>query len=127
MSAERPAAFDAEGDVKDSKIVVTTDDTPQTPGTPLKSESVVEMGPEPLSKVSSDISPDVSPALAKKYLWRARLQFLANCYSLFLAGWNDGTTGPLLTRIQDVYNVRGICCTFQPLNFMYADDHSVVG
>ena len=27
------------------------------------------------------------------------------CWSLFLAGWNDGSTGPLLPRIQTVYHV----------------------
>lgn len=36
---------------------------------------------------------------------RARLQFATLCWTLYLAGWNDGTTGPLLPRIQKVYNV----------------------
>ncbi|KAI0064423.1 MFS general substrate transporter [Artomyces pyxidatus] len=36
---------------------------------------------------------------------RANLQFAALCWCLFLAGWNDGTTGPLLPRIQGVYHV----------------------
>ncbi|TDL22800.1 MFS general substrate transporter [Rickenella mellea] len=35
----------------------------------------------------------------------ARLQFAALCYSLFLAGWGDGTSGPLLPRIQQVYHI----------------------
>ncbi|TFY55750.1 hypothetical protein EVG20_g9203 [Dentipellis fragilis] len=35
----------------------------------------------------------------------ANIQFFSLCYTLFLAGWNDGTTGPLLPRIQSVYNV----------------------
>jgi len=39
---------------------------------------------------------------------RARIQFATLCYSLFLAGWNDGTTGPLLPRIQEVYHVRSL-------------------
>lgn len=34
-----------------------------------------------------------------------KIQFAALCWCLFLAGWNDGSTGPLLPRIQDVYNV----------------------
>jgi len=33
------------------------------------------------------------------------MQFAAMCGCLFLAGWNDGTTGPLLPRIQSVYHV----------------------
>lgn len=34
----------------------------------------------------------------------ARIQFMALCWTLFLLGWNDGSTGPLLPRIQEVYN-----------------------
>ncbi|PVF93675.1 MFS general substrate transporter [Serendipita vermifera] len=30
----------------------------------------------------------------------------AMCFALFLAGWNDGTLGPLLPRIQQVYGVN---------------------
>jgi hypothetical protein len=37
--------------------------------------------------------------------WLANLQYASLCWSLFLAGWNDGTTGPLLPRIQEVYHV----------------------
>ena len=36
----------------------------------------------------------------------AFIQFATLCWTLFLAGWNDGTTGPLLTRMQENYNVR---------------------
>ncbi|KAF9456410.1 major facilitator superfamily domain-containing protein [Collybia nuda] len=36
---------------------------------------------------------------------QARLQFAALCWCLFLGGWNDGTTGPLLPRIQKFYGV----------------------
>ena len=36
---------------------------------------------------------------------RAGLQLASVCYSMFLAGWNDGTTGPLLPKIQKFYNV----------------------
>ncbi|TFY63546.1 hypothetical protein EVG20_g6271 [Dentipellis fragilis] len=35
----------------------------------------------------------------------ANVQFAALCWTQFLAGWNDGSTGPLLPRIQVVYNV----------------------
>ena len=36
----------------------------------------------------------------------ARAQFLALCWALFIIGWNDGSTGPLLPRIQEFYDVR---------------------
>ncbi|KAF8903921.1 MFS general substrate transporter [Gymnopilus junonius] len=47
----------------------------------------------------------------------ARIQFLSLCWTLFLAGWNDGTTGPLLPRIQDVYHVN---FTIVSLIFVFA-------
>jgi hypothetical protein len=36
----------------------------------------------------------------------ARAQFLALCWTLFVLGWNDGSTGPLLPRIQEFYDVN---------------------
>ena len=46
-----------------------------------------------------------SEQVAKAKQWKAHWQFVTLCWSLFLAGWNDGTTGPLLPRIQEVYHV----------------------
>ncbi|KAI6106938.1 major facilitator superfamily domain-containing protein [Pisolithus croceorrhizus] len=37
---------------------------------------------------------------------RAHIQFATLCWTLYLSGWNDSTTGPLLPRIQRVYNVN---------------------
>ncbi|KAI0323777.1 MFS general substrate transporter [Cubamyces sp. BRFM 1775] len=36
---------------------------------------------------------------------RGRIQFATLCWSIFVAGWSDGTLGPLLLRLQAVYNV----------------------
>lgn len=36
----------------------------------------------------------------------ARYQFAAICWCLYLAGWNDGSIGPLLPRIKAEYEVR---------------------
>ena len=33
------------------------------------------------------------------------IHFLALCFCLFVNGWNDGTTGPMLPRVQEKYNV----------------------
>lgn len=41
----------------------------------------------------------------KKQAMTARVQFATLCWCLFMAGWNDGTTGPLLPRIREVYDV----------------------
>ena len=35
----------------------------------------------------------------------AHAQFLALCLVMFVIGWTDGSTGPLLPRIQSVYDV----------------------
>jgi hypothetical protein len=45
----------------------------------------------------------------------ARTQLLALCWSLFLMGWNDGSTGPLLPTIQKSYGVS--FCLFVQLCF----------
>ncbi|KAG1901123.1 MFS general substrate transporter [Suillus fuscotomentosus] len=44
----------------------------------------------------------------KRQRLRARVQFATICGSMYLAGWNDGTTGPLLPRIQKVYGLNFI-------------------
>ena len=68
-----------------------------------KDSEVIEIGyaPQPSETALSLISAS-TPASRRK----ARIQFAALCWVKFLAGWNDGTTGPLLPRIQSVYNVR---------------------
>ena len=38
----------------------------------------------------------------------ARAQFLALCWTLFVVGWTDGSTGPLLPRIQNFYDVSSV-------------------
>ena len=38
----------------------------------------------------------------------ARAQFLALCLALFVVGWTDGSTGPLLPRVQIFYDVSSV-------------------
>lgn len=57
------------------------------------------------SEGRSSAAPTVSPAQRAKYRLNSRVQFAALCYSSFLQGWNDGSTGPLLPRIQRNYGV----------------------
>lgn len=45
------------------------------------------------------------PEQTRKQIMTENIQFVAVCWSMVLAGWNDGTTGPLLPRIQQVYDV----------------------
>ncbi|KAI0754425.1 MFS general substrate transporter [Daedaleopsis nitida] len=67
-----------------------------------KSIEMVESGGSQTGDVPSTATPASTPASRRK----ARIQFATLCWSLFLAGWNDGTTGPLLPRIQVVYHVN---------------------
>lgn len=55
---------------------------------------------------SDDVPPTAVSASTPATRRKARIQFATLCGTLFLAGWNDGTTGPLLPRIQSVYHVR---------------------
>lgn len=55
-------------------------------------------------------SDEVKPASVRLTAW---LQFSALCFTLFIAGWNDGTTGPLLPRIQSNYHVRNKILRFK--------------
>ncbi|KAG1903205.1 MFS general substrate transporter [Suillus fuscotomentosus] len=56
-------------------------------------------------------------AQTKRQRLRARVQFATVCGSMYLAGWNDGTTGPLLPRIQKVYDLN---FTIVSLIFVFA-------
>src|ERR1700722_9512263 len=47
---------------------------------------------------------------ARRHL--ANIHFFALCWSLFLIGWNDGSLGPLIPRIQKYYDVRPMCGQF---------------
>ncbi|KAF9049577.1 MFS general substrate transporter [Hymenopellis radicata] len=47
-----------------------------------------------------------SDSVRKKQKTREYIQHAALHWLMFLAGWNDGTTGPLLIRIEEVYNVN---------------------
>lgn len=51
----------------------------------------------------------ISQTDARMLRRKTNIHFAAMCWSLFMAGWNDGTTGPLLPRMQEVYHVRNHC------------------
>ncbi|KAJ7591682.1 MFS general substrate transporter [Mycena floridula] len=54
---------------------------------------------QPSAIVASEYRPST------KQLKTEKVQFAALCWCMVLAGWNDGSTGPLLPRIQEVYNI----------------------
>lgn len=83
----------------------------------LKRSSFDEAGQIELADLNQASSSRVSNATSKtsptppsseaspRVKWLASIQFATMCWTLFLAGWNDGTTGPMLERIQDHYHV----------------------
>jgi hypothetical protein len=55
--------------------------------------------------IDSQADASVVSAPSRKQVKKGWLKFITLCWTLFLTGWSDGTTGPLLPRIQEVYHV----------------------
>ena len=62
----------------------------------------------PLQNTGSSSEPQSTVTQTPKQAAIEQNQFLALCLAIFLVGWNDGTTGPLLPRVQSVYRVSYI-------------------
>ncbi|KAF8637248.1 hypothetical protein AX17_002959 [Amanita inopinata Kibby_2008] len=73
---------------------------------------------------SHNVEHPASRPLTRKQISTARAQFLTVCLSLFLVGWNDGSTGPLLPRIQRVYHVSFLVVS---LLFVFACVGFIIG
>lgn len=54
----------------------------------------------------ADTVPAISAAQKAVYRRRFLISFVTLCFAFFLNGWNDGTVGPLLPRVQSFYGVR---------------------
>jgi hypothetical protein len=80
------------------------------PPTKASSSNVTPALNNPLDHVGASMAavaaPGDGPTSRMAAIWREKTVFATMCGVLFLAGWNDGTTGPLLPRIQEVYHVR---------------------
>jgi hypothetical protein len=50
-------------------------------------------------------APETNESENRKARKAGLVQMAALCWMMFLVGWNDGVTGPLLPRIQEVYHV----------------------
>lgn len=46
----------------------------------------------------------------RRFSHKRYIHFAAICWVVFVNGWNDGTTGPMLPRIQEYYGVRAHSC-----------------
>ena len=97
-------------------VTVPATSTLKGPGDDTGLDSIQLTTLEPASKssgVTVDPLEDQGPAPSEKGLFtKTNLHFGALCWCLFLAGWNDGTIGPLLPRVQGVYDVRRLSNAF---------------
>ncbi|KIY46714.1 MFS general substrate transporter [Fistulina hepatica ATCC 64428] len=57
-------------------------------------------------QISVSSQPPNGSEIERSNLLLSRIHFVASCWTMITAGWNDGTTGPLLPRIQEVYHVN---------------------
>jgi hypothetical protein len=48
---------------------------------------------------------ETAPSLTRQQRNIALIQYVTLLWPMIVAGWNDGSTGPLLPRIQEVYHV----------------------
>ncbi|KAG1903206.1 MFS general substrate transporter [Suillus fuscotomentosus] len=67
----------------------------------------IELSPvTPVNKQNYDSeNPSVLSARYETQRTREKIQFVTLCWFNYLGGWNDGSNGPLLPRIQKVYGV----------------------
>ncbi|TFK21819.1 MFS general substrate transporter [Coprinopsis marcescibilis] len=89
--------------------VANDSESPQASLTPQNvSDSKIstdEKQVETTSKEAPSSQESEHPPRTPKQRRLARIQFLTLCWCLFILGWNDGTTGPILPRIGQVYGV----------------------
>ncbi|KAI0332815.1 MFS general substrate transporter [Cubamyces sp. BRFM 1775] len=110
LSKHAPASSSAVRDLgvtfRDDTIITPTRSgrgdlelAPNFPGSQAPSIHATEGGE------TSSTTPAISAAQKAVYERKSWLHFLALCFCVFCNGWNDGTTGPMLPRIQDHYHV----------------------
>ena len=73
-------------------------------------EAVASLPATPTTAVPLQNNRSSEPPFSQtpKQATKELIQFLALCWSIFLVGWNDASTGPLLPRVQSVYRVSYI-------------------
>ncbi|KAJ7185841.1 MFS general substrate transporter [Mycena filopes] len=69
---------------------------------PLATPSNTDLAP---AKTELESPPVNTYRPSRQQILLGRVQTVALCWAVFLAGWNDGTLGPLLPRIQEVYHL----------------------
>ena len=88
-------------------ILILNSPSPSTSGKMTADSTILDVESTD-QHVQSELDPLLGKdlkVLTKEEARSARAQFLALCWALFIIGWCDGSTGPLLPRIQEFYNV----------------------
>ncbi|KAK7676661.1 hypothetical protein QCA50_020405 [Cerrena zonata] len=86
--------------LKDSKV------QPHSTGVGTdSSEPIPLVEVHPTADSGTSPAPNQSSTLSAGHEWKTNIHFVTLCFCLFLVGWNDGTVGPLLPKIQDVYHI----------------------
>jgi hypothetical protein len=93
---------------QDTASVLTKRDAVESESTAGDAEALTVSAAPSLSLAdeTSSAVPFASPLDRKRQRRKSLLCFFALCWCFFLAGWNDGSTGPLLPTIQRYYDVR---------------------
>ena len=89
-------------------ILILNSPSPSTSGKMTADSTILDVESTD-QHVQSELDPLLGKdlkVLTKEEARSARTQFLALCWALFIIGWCDGSTGPLLPRIQEFYDVR---------------------
>lgn len=86
---------------------IETTPTPTSMNSVERSKSHSDTTPSTKENVDSHKAneSETAPSLTRQQRNIARIQYVTLLWSMIVAGWNDGTTGPLLPRIQEVYHV----------------------
>lgn len=77
---------------------------------PTLEDDKAETDTAQLPKLESGLVAEAVRELTPRMKYDALFQFITLCFSIFVPGFNDGTLGPLLPRIQAVYHVSPIVC-----------------
>ena len=59
-----------------------------------------------LNDDTNSVAPIITSAQKAAQRRQGRIHYAVLCWNFFLAGWNDGSTGPLLPTFQRFYHVR---------------------
>lgn len=125
----RAVALDANDDAQDIELLPITIGTTNgaqgaSPVVDPERGSTASQGPSAQAYTESGqilAAPD--PALAAVHKRKSLVHFAALCGCLFVNGWNDATTGPMLPRVQEKYGVshHGVLSVGSPGNWLTPD------